>query len=319
MSRFSSTVFKFLVSLIFIFPMQANADIIYSSIDKLLQNDELLSTAGDPIRVISITNRNKNKENHYNFLIQGGIHGNEVESTRFVKWLSKQVSQKNSILNTLPFSITIDFVPSANPDTHGLRRENFNGIDLNRNYGVLWGINPSEPIGSTPFSEKETKAIKALMEHRNYTAAVDVHGYINWIVSPSAPKYIANATRNQKKRYKMLIKHLNKYTQALPSYSLLSAASLGDGGAFEDWAFWGNNTLAFCLEMKTKQRINKDKNGNKIDLFKKYESFIYKMFASAIKIERKHPKPEKSNYLKQITNNHPIEQKIKKRGVSISF
>jgi hypothetical protein len=65
------------------------------------------------------------------------------------------------------------------------------GIDLNRNYGALWGgpgtdTNPASPIyrGPAPFSEPETQAIRDLISTRQVTTLITNHTFSNLILRP---------------------------------------------------------------------------------------------------------------------------------------
>jgi Zinc carboxypeptidase len=78
-------------------------------------------------------------------------------------------------------------VPS--PGGYGL------GIDLNRNYGALWGgpgtsDNPVDPTyrGPAPFSEPETQAIRNLISTRQVTTVITNHTFGNLILRPVGVK-----------------------------------------------------------------------------------------------------------------------------------
>lgn len=65
------------------------------------------------------------------------------------------------------------------------------GIDLNRNYGALWGGpgtsgNPVDPTyrGPAPFSEPETQAIRTLISTRQVTTVLTNHTFSNLILRP---------------------------------------------------------------------------------------------------------------------------------------
>jgi hypothetical protein len=69
------------------------------------------------------------------------------------------------------------------------------GIDLNRNYGALWGgpgtdTNPASPVyrGPAPFSEPETQAIRDLISTRQVTTLVTNHTFSNLILRPVGVK-----------------------------------------------------------------------------------------------------------------------------------
>ena len=66
------------------------------------------------------------------------------------------------------------------------------GIDLNRNYGALWGGPgasnvPADPTyhGPAPFSEPETQAIRSLISSRQVTTVVTNHTFGNLILRPN--------------------------------------------------------------------------------------------------------------------------------------
>ena len=249
-----------------------------TSIDQLLDNPSLKSAEGKPIRVFSLTKASPSKRNLIGpkYLIQGGLHGNETLTSKYVLWLVDRLTKNVGSLKDLPVGTTIDFVPYASPDTYGKSRYNTNNINLNRNFSVLWGM-ADEPTGPYPFSEPETNAIRQLMQLRKYTSAVDVHGYVNWVVVPTKPSFFKGVTPEVKKTYDRWIQAVEGNMGLLKGYELKSAGTLGDGGAFEDWAFWQNNTLSFCLELKPL----KDLSAHPLREFEQLELFIQKMFAEA--------------------------------------
>ena len=211
----------------------------------------------------------------YRFFIQGGLHGNETLTTEFVSWLEDRIIRGQSPLNSLPAGTVIDLLANANPDSHGRYRYNANNVNLNRNFSILWGVS-KEPMGNKAFSEPETQAVKNLFEKRNYLAAVDVHGYLNWVVLPTKIK--------KSKRYERWIGSVNKHVKILPGYLTKVAGDLGDGGAFEDWAFWEQGTLAICLELRYPARFFNFKKEINLDSFLSYESFIHKIFLESLTI-----------------------------------
>lgn len=278
------------------------------NVSKLLGDPKIVSASGSEIELIefkaapSVKPEAKGRGGIARFLIQGGLHGNEEQASAFVVWVARRYARGESMLNQLPSDqVAFDFVPFANPDgSHGHTRYNARGVNLNRNFGVLWGITRENP-GAKSFSEPETQAIRRLFKERHYTAAVDVHGYINWIVSPSGPADVMKRgikpTATQKLLYGKWVDGIQREMQLLPGYQLKNGALLGDGGAFEDWAFWSEGTLAYCLELETIQRFvpsyRPDFNDLKhqgaeasVDLFKRYEMFVYRTFANALKIKQ---------------------------------
>lgn len=262
-------------------PDTTNWTITNSSIREILNDDSARSTSGKDFKVVSLK---KGSGNGPRFFIQGGLHGNEKKTSVLVLWMIQRLESGIGPLKDLPAGSEIDFLPFASPDTYGQSRYNTNNINLNRNFGILWGMS-REPNGNRPISEAETKAITQLMKQRGYLAAVDVHGYVEWIVAPTEPSKIPNGGENQKANYWKWLSILEKHRSLLPKYKLKTAGSLGDGGAFEDWAYWGNNTLSFCLEMS---RSSMKSEGIDPSFFR-YENFIASVFTSATTIQNLDP------------------------------
>jgi hypothetical protein len=281
-----------------------NATASTQSIAQLTGDPSARSTSGRDLQVISFEPKEALNKNTPRLLIQGGLHGNEGEASKFVLWLARRFARGESPLNQLANqNVAFDFLPYANPDGHSDgTRSNIRGVNLNRNFGILWGMSRENP-GAEKFSEAETQAIRRLFAKRRYTAAIDVHGYVNWVVGPSAPEVIkAHGTKIDSTKvnaYRRWMNVLTTQTAALPGYQVKNGADLGDGGAFEDWAFWSQGTYAYCLELESanrfayassegspKQTGSIATNGGHVDLFLRYELFVYRTLAKAIDLAK---------------------------------
>ncbi|MCX6125129.1 MAG: M14 family metallopeptidase [Proteobacteria bacterium] len=265
---------------------------------------------GNPITIYTVPAKLQSKANPpVRFLMQGGLHGNEMLASEFVAWAAQRFAAGNSTLNRLNGgNVEIDFIPYANPDgTVLFARYNGNHINLNRNFGVLWGLTKENP-GKAAFSEVESRAIRDLLEKRSYSGAVDVHGYVNWIVLPTAPSdSLKGLPIHDSKKVKKYQKWSNamhhEVKRHLPGYAIKTAGGLGDGGAFEDYAWWGAGVPAFCLEAFTDQRFvagsvatlivdlltpkflaSSGPSNGRNDMFFVYENFIRTMFDEALKL-----------------------------------
>lgn len=267
---------------------------------------ELKTNGGEEIRVVSFEAKDENGEKidpKFRFLVQGGIHGNEETASAFVAWLARRYAHGKSLLNQLPRDkVAVDFLPFANPDGSNSRsRANARGVNLNRNFGVLWGLTRENP-GTTSFSEPETRAIRALFAKRKYAAAVDVHGYVNWVVAPTEPKELEargiKVDPARAKEHALWQSALKAEMKLLRGYQLKTAGALGDGGAFEDWAFWSEGSLAYCLELESFERyvrpyrrdfndLTAEPTVKSVDNFARYETFIYRAFEAALKIKER--------------------------------
>lgn len=228
----------------------------------------------------------KSKSQTMHVLINGGVHANEKYSPVFVKWLKERYNSKRSILNKLPFDASFDFVPLMNTSGYkNQNRLNSNQVNLNRNFPVLWGMSKENP-GKAPASEIETKKLMNLFQKRSYDLAIDVHGYVNWIVLPSSPKLLESLTKmkvssKESQIYLEWKKETKKNMSILGRYDLKTAGGLGDGGSFEDYAFWGEGVLSLCLEM-TRDVFSDEK---RLSNFLTYEKFIHASILSAYKLK----------------------------------
>ena len=108
-------------------------------------------------------------------LLVGGHHGYEEESTSVLMRMADYFARNAG--NSKEVSIWI--VPALNPD--GLdksQRQNANGVDLNRNYGVSnWVLDKTTTFysGPYPFSEPETRAVKTLLDEEKFSLAITYH------------------------------------------------------------------------------------------------------------------------------------------------
>ena len=144
---------------------------------------------------------------------------------------------------------------------------------------------------------------------RDYTGSIDVHGYINWIVIPTDPqddiKGLPRADATKLTLYRKWSEAIRRETAArMPGYEVKTAGSLGDGGAFEDFSWWGAGVPSACLEIFSRDRFVTQSIASKIvdlatpkafgspramrgdsDMFLVYESYIHSLFIEAIKIK----------------------------------
>jgi hypothetical protein len=76
---------------------------------------------------------------------------------------------------------------------NGIFEEGYDGVDLNRNFGYMWGYNnigsspdPSSEIyrGTAAFSEPETQVLRDFCNDENFLIAVNFHSYWNVIFTP---------------------------------------------------------------------------------------------------------------------------------------
>lgn len=167
---------------------------------------------GRDIYLIKISNYKINKEK--NKILFTGLHhareGASLTSLLYYMFYILENYERDPIIKYLLDNREFYFIPMLNPDGYaynqltnpdggGMWRKNRTpygnefGVDLNRNYGYMWGYDDfgssSQPSyityrGPKPFSENETQAIKKLCESNIFVSAINYHTYGNLIIYP---------------------------------------------------------------------------------------------------------------------------------------
>ncbi len=138
---------------------------------------------------------------------------NSLSQLLFYMWYLLENYETDDQIKYLVDNTKMYFIPCVNPDGYiyneliepnggGLwrknRRDNNNGtfgVDLNRNYGYLWGLDNvgSSPApesetyrGEGPFSEPETQAVAAFLADKNVEITLNCHTFSNLLIRPEA-------------------------------------------------------------------------------------------------------------------------------------
>lgn len=170
------------------------------------------SLEGRPIYGLKVSDNPALDEDEPAVLFTGCHHAREWISVEVPLLLGRHLLESyasDPAVRALVDGGEIWIVPLVNPD--GLeysihvyrywrknRRANGDGsfgVDLNRNYGTMWGIDnvgssptPSSDVfrGTAPFSEPETDAVRRLFAGRDFRAVVSFHSYSQVILYPWA-------------------------------------------------------------------------------------------------------------------------------------
>ena len=128
------------------------------------------------------------------------------------------------------------------------------GVDLNRNYGFMWGLDGADPEpysevyhGPAPFSEPETKAVKEFVEAKpNLNVLLSFHSYSELILYPWG--YSENEVDNEKDR--QAFKKIAKTMSGWNNYTPMQASALYTvSGETGDWAYGQHGIFAFTFEL----------------------------------------------------------------------
>ncbi len=141
------------------------------------------------------------------------------------------------------------------------------GVNLNRNYGYKWNYQFLFPLrfhilniidstfnyrGEKPFSEKETQAVKNLVDNRNISISLSYHSYSEvmfypWthtsIKTPHEKLFISVGENMSKiNKYRLLINGWNNKSYLIPRLG-------GHVGTSENWLYGIHEIIAFTMEL----------------------------------------------------------------------
>ena len=127
------------------------------------------------------------------------------------------------------------------------------GVDLNRNYGGLWGgpgagVDPlaADYRGPAPFSEPEASNVRDLFSTRQVTAFVTNHTFGDLILRPPG---LASAPDPADEP---LLARLGRRMAARTGYASQPGYQLyATSGTTEDWAYYATGSLGYTFEIGT--------------------------------------------------------------------
>lgn len=237
-----------------------------SSIGKTVEGREIyrLRISGDLAKA----------DDHPGIIFMGGHHAREHLSVemplRWAKFLLGEYSAGNKRIKDLVDGRDIHIIPAVNPD--GLefdistgqykmwrknRTRNANGtygVDLNRNYGYLWGTggsssNPNSDTykGPEAFSEPETRAIRDYIEaHVNITTLLSFHTFSKLILFPWGNTYDPISQQNDMLVHKTMAEKMATWNGYTPQQSSQLYITSGDT---TDWAYGAHKIFSFTFEL----------------------------------------------------------------------
>ena len=134
------------------------------------------SVQGRVIWGLKITDNPTVEENEPEVRICGNHHGNELMSVELPLLMAWHLVQNYSInpnIEELIDNREIWIIPMVNPDGREMgTRYNAHGVDLNRDYGYLWGGEGGSP---SPFSQPETQVIRQHALDNNFVLSLSYH------------------------------------------------------------------------------------------------------------------------------------------------
>lgn len=231
-------------------------------------------------KVIGISVEGRNIESYSygsgptHIVFVGGIHGGYEWNSVLLAYT--YMDYLSAHLDTIPSNLTIDVIPSANPDgvfkvsqkegrfvaedvatnTSVLASGRFNAnmVDLNRNFDCKWqpkSVWQSKTVsgGSKAFSEPEANAIKNFMLETSPVAVIFWHSQANAVYASQCGKGILPET----------LALMNTYSAASGYKAAKTFDAYTTTGAADDWLA-SVNIPAITVELSTHTAIEWDRN-----------------------------------------------------------
>lgn len=234
-----------------------------------------------PIKTILGTSVEKRNIENYTFgngethlVFVGGIHGGYEWNSVLLAY--KLIDYLTENIESIPKNITIDILPSANPDglykvtgkegrftlddvSQGKKvlasgRFNGNDVDLNRNFDCKWKPkstwqSKTVSAGTAPFSEPEATTIQNFMITKNPAIVIFWHSQSNGVFASQCQNGILPET----------LTVMNLYSQASGYPAIKTFDAYETTGAVDDWLS-SINVPAITVELQSHETIEWEKN-----------------------------------------------------------
>lgn len=180
------------------------------------------SRLGKPLYALEITDRSINNEFKIPVLFNASHHANELITIEHIYDIIYNLLIEKDKKESLLRKFTFWFVPIVNPDGNeffwekdiAMGRKNGyiapgqnilspgRGVDINRNYPIMWGHGDSNYSSASPesyyyrgpaaASEPETQAMMKLMEEKRFLYIISIHSQANSILYPYTIEQLKN-------------------------------------------------------------------------------------------------------------------------------
>jgi carboxypeptidase T len=227
-------------------------------------NDTLKTAEGRPLYWLRISDNPNQDETTEPEVLYTALHHarepNSLSQLLFYMWYLLENYATNPEIKYLVDNTQMYFIPCINPDGYvynqtttpnggGFWRKNRRlnsdgtyGVDLNRNYGFIWGrddigssgVTSNETYrGTAPFSEPETRLIKQFCGEHQFQLAFNYHTISNVLVYPSADNGAPTADDIVFKNFSQALTRENGYKYG----TALETVGYSVNGASDEWMY----------------------------------------------------------------------------------
>lgn len=212
------------------------------------------------------------------FFLCGQHHAREILTVESVLYTTQQILENYGVDDYVTYLVDnreIFVVPTVNPDgaewdqsgaSFKMWRKNrrvndgssFMGVDLNRNYGYMWGGAGSSGYpgsdtyhGTAAFSEPETAAVRDfLIAHSNINVLISLHTYARLILYPWGHQYPRITDQIGYQTHKHLAEYMAEFNGYNPQQASALYITTGDT---TDWAYGELGIISYTFEMDPTQ------------------------------------------------------------------
>ncbi len=235
------------------------------------------SVEGRGVYCVKISDNPELDEDEPKLMFDALIHAREPLGMEVILYFMRYLTEnyeRDQLVRYIVNERELYFIPVLNPDGYvyneitnpyggGLWRKNRRinpdgsfGVDLNRNFGFMWGIDDygSSPTpadetyrGSAPFSEPETDSYRSFVVRKDFSLIINNHTFGGWYLYPWGYTTSPSPSESIFKEYARVLARFSNYIPMEASRLYLV------NGNLVDWAF-GDTTekqsiIAFSPEL----------------------------------------------------------------------
>lgn len=244
---------------------------------------------GRDIWMVKLSDHVNEDEAEPGVLFMGAHHGNEKPSYEVCLFFIQYIVENYENVSNQPVHNAIDstqifIIPMVNPDgveadtrkncapnhgPFGMSKEITSyGVNLNRNYEDPWFLSYLFPLqygllftledssmnyhGPRPFSENETKAVKAFVDTHNISLSISYHTYGQYIFYPWMHTTKPTPDESLFVSVGENISAINQYYLDVGQQHLIPRYG-GTLGTSENWLYREHGIIAFLIELGTQR------------------------------------------------------------------